>query len=49
MRKKIILACSQCNSRNYVTMKNVNHFQQRFETNKFCKTCNAHTTHRETK
>ncbi|MFC4183914.1 50S ribosomal protein L33 [Saccharococcus thermophilus] len=49
MRKKVILACSKCNSRNYVTMKKMSDATERFETNKFCKICNMHTPHRETK
>jgi large subunit ribosomal protein L33 len=49
MRKKVILACSKCGSRNYVTMKKIDHVTERFETNKFCKICNMHTPHRETK
>ncbi|MEK3643452.1 MULTISPECIES: 50S ribosomal protein L33 [Aeribacillus] len=47
MRKKIVLACSQCGSRNYSTMKKA--IEERLEIKKFCKTCQAHTTHRETK
>lgn len=47
MRKKVVLACSQCGSRNYSTMNNKE--TERLELNKFCKTCNNHTTHRETK
>ncbi|MBB3853601.1 50S ribosomal protein L33 [Saccharococcus caldoxylosilyticus] len=49
MRKKVILACSKCGSRNYVTMKRISHAAERFEANKFCKICNMHTLHRETK
>ncbi|MCL6587731.1 MAG: 50S ribosomal protein L33 [Anoxybacillus sp.] len=49
MRKKVILACSHCNSRNYSTMKNVMGTQERLEMKKFCKVCNTHTVHRETK
>ncbi|MED3976292.1 50S ribosomal protein L33 [Priestia megaterium] len=49
MRKKVVLACVQCASRNYTTMKNTQQNQERLEMKKFCKTCNAHTIHRETK
>ncbi|MCG3085536.1 50S ribosomal protein L33 [Anoxybacillus sp. LAT_35] len=49
MRKKVILACSQCLSRNYTTMKNIAHHDERLEMKKFCKTCHTHTIHRETK
>lgn len=49
MRKKVVLACSKCNSRNYSTMKNAVNAQERLEIKKFCKMCNEHTLHRETK
>ncbi|RYL89916.1 50S ribosomal protein L33 [Sporolactobacillus sp. THM7-4] len=48
MRKKIILACSVCNARNYTTTRNPAD-TGRMEMNKFCKTCNEYTLHRETK
>ncbi|MFE8698585.1 50S ribosomal protein L33 [Cytobacillus sp. FJAT-53684] len=47
MRKKVVLACKECGSRNYSTMSNKE--TERVELKKFCKTCNSHTTHRETK
>ncbi len=49
MRKKVILACAECGSRNYSTMKNNQNAAERLEINKFCKACNVHTVHRETK
>jgi len=49
MRKKVVLACSKCNSRNYSTMKNTANLNERLEMKKFCKVCNSHTVHRETK
>ncbi|WP_078543161.1 50S ribosomal protein L33 [Litchfieldia alkalitelluris] len=49
MRKKIVLACVDCGSRNYTTMKNTESANERLEIKKFCKTCNNHTVHRETK
>ncbi|RDI39025.1 50S ribosomal protein L33 [Falsibacillus pallidus] len=48
MSKKVVLACSVCSSRNYST----NHKApsgDRLELRKFCKTCNDHTIHKETK
>ncbi|MCD8502810.1 MAG: 50S ribosomal protein L33 [Bacillaceae bacterium] len=48
MRKKIVLACSVCKSRNYTTDKN-KEANERVEMKKFCQTCNCHTTHLETK
>ncbi|MGM9988778.1 MAG: 50S ribosomal protein L33 [Bacillaceae bacterium] len=47
--KKVSLACSQCGGRNYSTAKNTNTIAERLEIKKFCKNCNAHTIHRETK
>ncbi|PGS52830.1 50S ribosomal protein L33 [Bacillus sp. AFS041924] len=48
MRKKVVLSCATCNNRNYSTMKNSSS-AERLEMKKFCKTCNEHTTHKETK
>ncbi|MGL4523421.1 MAG: 50S ribosomal protein L33 [Bacilli bacterium] len=45
---KVTLACSQCGSRNYSLPKN-NTTTTRLEVNKFCKVCNAHVLHKETK
>ncbi len=47
-KKKVILTCSVCLSRNYVTNKNSNK-AERLELNKFCPKCNKHTLHKETK
>ncbi|WP_028400842.1 50S ribosomal protein L33 [Ectobacillus panaciterrae] len=48
MRKKIVLSCTECNSRNYSTMKKAGS-AERLEMKKFCKACNDHTIHKETK
>ncbi|MCZ0703493.1 large subunit ribosomal protein L33 [Natronobacillus azotifigens] len=48
MQKKIVLACTQCLSRNYQTNKNTQK-SDRLEVRKFCKRCNEHALHRETK
>ncbi|MBM7542873.1 50S ribosomal protein L33 [Amphibacillus cookii] len=48
MKKKVILACTECLSRNYQSNKNTAS-TERLELNKFCKRCNKHTRHRETK
>ena len=42
-------ADSICQSRNYSTNKNNQNETKRLEIKKFCKTCNEHTLHRETK
>ncbi|MFD1021188.1 50S ribosomal protein L33 [Thalassobacillus hwangdonensis] len=49
MRKKVILACSICSSRNYSSYKNSTTQSERLEVRKFCKRCGTHTLHRETK
>ncbi|KKK37034.1 50S ribosomal protein L33 [Mesobacillus campisalis] len=49
MEKKITLACAQCGSRNYSTPSSKDQQAERLEVKKFCKSCNAHTVHRETK
>jgi large subunit ribosomal protein L33 len=49
MRNKIILACMDCGSRNYSSESNKTTNVERLEMKKFCSTCNAHTTHKETK
>lgn len=47
-KKKVILMCSECLSRNYSTSKNKS-AAERLELNKFCPKCNKHTLHKETK
>ncbi len=49
MREKVILVCTECLSRNYTTQKNKATTKERLEMNKFCKTCNKHTLHKESK
>jgi len=49
MREKIILVCSECLSRNYQVTKNKQTATERLEINKYCKSCNKHTLHKESK
>lgn len=49
MREKIILICEECLSRNYTTTKNKSVKQDRMVIRKYCKKCNKHTVHKETK
>ena len=49
MNKKVILACTVCSSRNYTTNKNQIKSPERLTVKKFCKHCNKHVLHRETK
>jgi large subunit ribosomal protein L33 len=48
MRKKIILICEECLSRNYSVYKNKDD-QKRFQVKKYCKRCDKHTVHKESK
>ncbi|MCP4336707.1 MAG: 50S ribosomal protein L33 [Mycoplasma sp.] len=45
-KRKVMLACEQCNSRNYSTPKSI---LKRLVKQKFCKKCNAKTLHKEEK
>ena len=49
MRTKIALSCTDCKQRNYNTTKDKKVHPDRMEVKKFCRTCNTHTLHRETK
>jgi large subunit ribosomal protein L33 len=49
MGNKVVLSCSKCHHRNYTTTKSAIDAEQRLEIRKFCKRCDAHTEHRETK
>ncbi len=48
-RDKIILSCSECKERNYHQTKNKRLHPERVEYRKFCRRCNKHTPHKETK
>lgn len=48
-RVKVLLICSKCLSRNYVTTKRKNDSSKRVELMKYCPKCNEHTLHRESK
>ena len=49
MRSKITLACNVCKQRNYNTTKEKKNHPDRMEIKKFCRFCNKHTEHRETR
>ncbi|MCD4702588.1 MAG: 50S ribosomal protein L33 [Candidatus Aegiribacteria sp.] len=49
MRVIITLACQECRQRNYSTTKNRRTNTGRMEMKKYCRFCNKHTLHRETK
>jgi large subunit ribosomal protein L33 len=48
-RDKIILACTECQSRNYHQKKNKRLHPERVEYKKYCARCNQHTPHKETR
>ncbi|AMA74467.1 MULTISPECIES: 50S ribosomal protein L33 [Aneurinibacillus] len=49
MRVTVTLACTECKQRNYTTTKNKRKQTERIEMKKYCKFCNDHTLHRETR
>ena len=49
MRDLVILACTECKRRNYTTKKNKRKQPDRLEHKKYCRFCNKHTTHKETR
>ena len=48
-RENIILECTECKRRNYITSKNKRNNTDRLEIVKYCKFCKKRTTHKETK
>ncbi len=48
MRKKVTLICDVCLSRNYTALKHKDD-KTRLVRRKYCKKCDAHTTHKESK
>jgi len=46
---KVALACTVCGSRNYTKSAGAKTRTERLEVKKFCKYCNQHTLHRQTK
>lgn len=49
MRVNIILACTECNERNYISTKNKRNNTDRLELKKYCSREKRVTLHRETK
>ncbi|NMB09376.1 MAG: 50S ribosomal protein L33 [Tissierellia bacterium] len=49
MRDKVILACTECDNRNYNTKKNKKVTTERLELKKYCKFCKTHTLRKETR
>lgn len=48
-KKKAALACTVCGSRNYTKSVSEGKPGERLEVKKFCKHCQKHTLHKETK
>ena len=49
MRVQITLECTECHERNYSTTKNRRKHTQRVKHKKYCRRCNSHTAHKETR
>lgn len=49
VREIITMACTECKRRNYTSTKNKRNITGRLELKKYCRFCNSHTVHRETK
>lgn len=48
-RENITLSCTKCKNQNYREEKNKRNTPERLEKNKYCKTCNTRTLHKEQK
>jgi large subunit ribosomal protein L33 len=49
MRDVILLACEECKQRNYSATKDKKKQTGKISVKKYCKFCNEHTVHKETK
>ncbi|MFS0644884.1 50S ribosomal protein L33 [Siminovitchia sp. 179-K 8D1 HS] len=49
MKRKITLACTECGLRNYTADNHKGGAGKRLTLKKYCRHCNAHTLHQETK
>ena len=49
MREDVKLVCSKCLSRNYNASRKKYDVTKKMEVVKYCKKCNAHTLHKESK
>lgn len=47
-KQKILLVCEECLNRNYSVKKSAGH-EGRLIIKKFCKNCNKHTVHKDSK
>jgi large subunit ribosomal protein L33 len=49
MRVIVTLECMECKRRNYTSTKNRKNTTERLELKKYCRFCQGHTVHKETK
>ena len=49
MRINITLACTECKRKNYTSTKNKRTTPDKLEFSKYCRFCQKHTPHKETK
>ncbi len=49
MRDIINLSCTTCKQKNYTTTKNKRKTPDKLEFKKYCRFCQTHTVHKETK
>ena len=49
VRVRITLECTECHQRNYNLTKEKKNHPERMETKKYCRFCQRHTVHKETK
>ncbi|MCU0615098.1 MAG: 50S ribosomal protein L33 [Desulfobacterales bacterium] len=49
MRVIINLTCTECKRKNYTTTKNKRTTPEKLEFSKYCRFCQKHTPHKETK
>ena len=49
MRDIIILSCTTCKRKNYTSTKNKRKTPDKLEFKKYCRFCQTHTVHKETK
>ena len=49
MRDVILMSCKECKRKNYSTTKNRKTQSGKLEVKKYCKFCDKHTPHKETK
>jgi large subunit ribosomal protein L33 len=49
MRDIVTLTCTVCKQRNYTTTKNKKNTPDKLDFKEYCRFCQKHTSHRETK